>query len=529
MNKKIVQLLLVIAGALLFNMVFWQEKPGINMVLFDAFLLSALSFLYPKAGQHAVVRWLLVGHLFCLAMIVVHNTLLSQVAFTVTLLLLTAFIEYAHRSVWFAGGSVLMNILLCSASITEQFRTINPVRSRKRNTRKFIRFAIFPLSLLAIFFIIYLFANSIFQEMAAKAGVQLERFLFLFINLFSWQRLLFMALGIYLTATILLKSRVSYFSNKETNCHDHLQRARKKRQQQPFYQLSKNYMGRLTDGMLALKNENTTGLISLFLLNTLLAVINTIDISCLWFNVNYQINKPAYKMVHEGTELLILSVILAMMVVLFFFKGNLNFYKRNKWLKYGATAWIVQNAVLVVSVLVRDYYYINRHGLAYKRIGVLFFLLMVFIGLVTMSIKIWQRRTTYFLLRVNAWAGIVVLVLASAIHWDELIVGYNLKQKDNIELDVPFLLSLSDKTLPLLDRNRAVLLQKQQAVQQSTLVPTEDTDICSGCYIQQLEQREKAFLASQRQLSWLSWNYADEQTIRYLLHKTSLSLSDTNR
>ena len=71
--------------------------------------------------------------------------------------------------------------------------------------------------------------------------------------------------------------------------------------------------------------------------------------------------------------------------------------------------------------------------------------------------KIWSKKTNYFLFRINAWAGIAVLVLATTIHWDEFIAGYNLKRRNTVELDVPFLLSLSDKALPLLDTNIVVL------------------------------------------------------------------------
>ena len=51
-----------------------------------------------------------------------------------------------------------------------------------------------------------------------------------------------------------------------------------------------------------------------------------------------------------------------MLVLLFFFRGNLNFYKKNKWLRYGAYAWIFQNMVLVVSVLLRAKYYFVYYG-----------------------------------------------------------------------------------------------------------------------------------------------------------------------
>ncbi len=162
---------------------------------------------------------------------------------------------------------------------------------------------------------------------------------------------------------------------------------RQKRQGAAF-QIAEMIMGKMASGTMALKNENTTGIISLVLLNVLLLGVNIVDVNFLWLNFQYKVGEPVYRMVHNGTELLIASIVLAMAILLCFFKGNLNFYKRNKWLKYGAYAWIVQNAMLVCSVfLLRDYYYILKHGLAYKRIGVLFFLLMVLVGLLTVFLK----------------------------------------------------------------------------------------------------------------------------------------------
>src|SRR5690242_18885313 len=109
MNKNITRLILVIAGAVLFNLVFWEEKMGINTVLFDGFILAALMYLYPNAHDNSTVRWLILGHLLCLAMVVVQNTDLSKFSLFVTLLLVAGFAEYVHRSAWFAGGSVIMN------------------------------------------------------------------------------------------------------------------------------------------------------------------------------------------------------------------------------------------------------------------------------------------------------------------------------------------------------------------------------------------------------------------------------------
>jgi hypothetical protein len=151
-------------------------------------------------------------------------------------------------------------------------------------------------------------------------------------------------------------------------------------------------------------------------------------------------------------------------------------------------------------------------GLAYKRIGVLVFLLMVFMGLATMFIKIHQRKTSYYLLRVNGWFAIVLLVAASGIHWDETMARYNLANKNTIPLDVKFLLTLSDKTLPLIQKNQDVLEEKKQTV------------LGEGAYLnrselsakEMFEERKRNFLEEQKKYSWLSWNSADAYVKNYL-------------
>jgi hypothetical protein len=502
MKKNVSQGLLVIAGGILFSLVFWQEKLGLNALLFDVFILAAIFFTYANARQSAVVRWLLIGHLICLAMLIINNTMVSKIAFIATLLLFTGFAEYTHRSAWYAGGSVLLNVIYCIASIIDQFKGTGLRKSKRVRLSKFIRFAIFPVLLVAVFFIIYLFSNSVFQEMASRFELIISKAFGQFFDVFSPQRLLFLVLGIYITGSILLRSKLNYFASKEQGCKDDLERRKiswKERVKRPFFQFIEAIMGRFSNGTMALRNENTVGMISIVLLNILLLAVNCIDISYLWFNFDYMGEVFLYKMLHEGTELLIISIVLAMLVVLFFFKGNLNFYRRNKWLKYGSYAWILQNCILVVSVLLRDYYYIARYGLAYKRIGVLFFLSMVLIGLATVLIKIRKRKTTYYLLRVNAWAAVTILVLATTIHWDEFITAYNIQRKDRVPLDTTFLLSLSDKTLPLLDKNQALFNPEQRE--------------------QIIHQREERFMHEQGTLSWLSWNYADSYTKKYLKQK----------
>ena len=109
----------------------------------------------------------------------------------------------------------------------------------------------------------------------------------------------------------------------------------------------------------------------------------------------------------------------------------------------------------------------------------------------------------------------MVLVLATTIHWDEFIAGYNLKRQDQVALDIPFLLSLSDKTLPLLDQHKE-MIKKRQDLEQLKIINGK----CVTCYTEQLQKRRADFLNGRQQLSWLSWNYSDAYTEQYL-RKTS--------
>jgi len=510
MKQASVKILLVTAGALLFNIIFWQEKLAVNTILFDAFVLWSVFYLYPSAFANPLMKWLLAGHLITLIAVVIQNTFLSKVAFSGTLLLVVAFSQYVHRSVLYATASAFMNYLLVIPSLFTNIQLLKSKRLNLYGIKKNIRFLVIPILLVLVFFMLYNFANTIFKSLVNDIGISLQHFFGRFFTWFSWDRLGFLLLGLLITGGLLLKSSVQYFSDADIKIPNDLWRKKNNLiqwKESSWVQLLSVLMGRFANGAMALRNENKTAVISLFLLNGLLLCINCVDIRYVWFGFAYNNNLNLSEYVHEGTGLLIFSILLAMFLLLFFFRGNLNFYKQNKWLRLGAYAWLVQNGILVVSVLFRDYYYIGHYGLAYKRIGVLIFLVMVLAGLTTVFIKIHQRKTAYYLLRVNAWVAIIILVISSCIHWDETIAKYNLARKDTITLDVKFLLTLSDKVLPLLEKNLEVL-DRTEAVKENT--EGEYLYRSSLSQRQVFENRKKEFSTIQKAYSWLSWNWSDE-------------------
>jgi hypothetical protein len=520
MKKTTSKFFLVVIGAFIFNIIFWKEKIGLNAILFDSFICLSTVMLFPYSLKNNISKWILAGHIITAAMVLVQNTLLSKISFTVTLLLFVSFSQYLHRSVWYAAGSSVQNYLWAVPNFSSELKIRNTKSGNPVRSSKSIRILLIPISILVVFAIIYSSANSVFSNMITDIANAINIWFRHFFDWFSVERIGFFSLGIVVVSGLVLRNSSTFFSDidmKKKNDYTRKKAFFNKWKESAWADLLTVITGKSSAGLLALKSELTMGSISLLLLNALLLLINIIDVKYVWlgFTFHKDANMAAY--VHDGAWLLIFSIVLAMLLLLFFFRGNLNFYKKNKWLRYAAYCWILQNSFLVLSVFNRDYYYIAHFGLAYKRIGLLFFLAMVLAGLVTVYLKIYYTKTIYFLLRINAWVGVILLVLASIINWDETIATYNLARKSTIPLDVPFLLSLSDKTLPVLQKNEDVL-EKYSSL--------DEQFYYNGSFhnaIDFFEYRKEDFLLQQRNYTWLSWNLADALVKKELTGNTHLS------
>ena len=204
---------------------------------------------------------------------------------------------------------------------------------------------------------------------------------------------------------------------------------------------------------------------------------------------------------------------MAMLVILYFFSGNLNFFSKNKTLKVLAYVWIVQNTFLVFSVLIRDYHYINLSGLTYKRIGVLVFSLLCCIGLLTVYLKVAKQKTLFYLFKTNGDIWYALLILAGFVNWDVYIVDYNLSKRSTAHLDVTYLMNLSDKTLPQLIENKELL---KASIIDTTKIKDQIQQSLQIKFEQDLKNKAERFVIDKENRSWLSWNYPDWQTAQFL-------------
>ncbi|WP_447951814.1 DUF4153 domain-containing protein [Chryseobacterium koreense] len=184
-----------------------------------------------------------------------------------------------------------------------------------------------------------------------------------------------------------------------------------------------------TYSFLDLDGERTSGVVSLLVLNILLLVFI--------FTFNYEqfveIRKSPNQLsaeTHSRVNAVILSIVMAIGVIMFYFKGSLNFDKNAKSLKILAKTWIVLNVVLVLSAFLKNAEYIAGYGLTYKRLGVFAFLILSLIGLVFTLIKIQKQRTNAFLFNQMFWYFYGTILVCSFVNWGGFITSHNMERKD---------------------------------------------------------------------------------------------------
>lgn len=137
---------------------------------------------------------------------------------------------------------------------------------------------------------------------------------------------------------------------------------------------------------------------------------------------------------HDQVYLIIVSVLLAMLVILFYFKGVLNFIQNNKLLVRLAKIWIILNGVLIICATYQNSLYVLELGLTYKRLGVYLFLILCGFGLTFSFFKLLRKHKNFYLIDQMAWTLYYSLIVCSLFNWSSLITRINLSN-ENTDLD----------------------------------------------------------------------------------------------
>lgn len=489
--------LLLLFSLFLYQLLFWKEGIGQNLFYFSL-LLCGLSLVNKKQAYTKEMFLAFTAVFISGSMVVLHNSGLSISMLIISTMVFLGFSKQtAITTVWEACLGFLVNYLTQPIAY---LRSINTQKSKSPTLNffySFFKLGIIPLLLFFLFFVIYRGANPKFEALTQSFY---EFIASLFEN-FSFFHAFFLMFGLSFIALALKKSHIKLPAFVSPN--DELRREKRT--------IRKGQVEPKTSLFGEILNEYKIGLLVLGTLNLLLLVVNLIDIDWIWFGFEVPLDFNLKQFVHEGTYLLILSILISIGIVLYFFRGSLNFYPKNKALVILGKAWIIQNAILSISVFLRNYHYIDYHGLAGKRIGVIIFLSMVLFGLATLFYKVIKRKTVAYLLRMNGWFMLITLVLMSCLNWDRLIVSHNLTHDNPGEIDVDYYLQLSPTVYPILFRNLDIVeAQMQTHLERKNKARwLYYTDIEQ--FEEQLEYKTSLYLERINQNSWPSWNYADAQ------------------
>lgn len=510
MKKEILRSVIILLGAILFNYIFWDANHGINMFIFTIFLVGGLWFLERESFQNRAVQITAMAAIVLSCLVFLHNSVIVRFIYMLNISVVIGLIH--ERQIRFLGSAMLLFLANALAVIPNLLISLKelPILRGNQNLRQGLKLAILPVLILPVFYGIYYAANPKFAALAGQFWA----------TVFSWfsfdwdfQRILFFFMGLLIVGAAFLKNSWLDVLGFERDRADILNAENYVEKPFALFDFDEN-------------SSYRSALMLMISLNTLLLFNNLLDFNYVWLGgaeVKTAVELKQY--VHEGTYILIMGIMLALAVLLVMYQGSLNFTQNTKILRGLSFAWLAQNALLAVSVGMRNWQYIDHYGLAYKRIGVFIFLALVLYGLWLMYLKINEKRTLFFFISRGAWGIYAVMIAACFINWDIFITKYNLTATTKTQsVDVPFLLKdISDKNLYLLYENRDKLIEKMpnkpfnEDEYWETSTPEFVTQAAKVAYLDYaLKQKRASFEEKIKVNTWRSWNYPDYRNAQFL-------------
>ncbi|MEP1489715.1 MAG: DUF4173 domain-containing protein [Algibacter sp.] len=427
----------IIIGALLFSTLFHKQDIGLNLCLFSVLTIIILVIYNRPAFKLKSTIAYSVVYLITAIAIFVYNNNLALIANIVAYFTLIGHTSEQNASIyinWLNGlYSSIVGLFHRNFNIKEDEEKV--VLKKQIDYLHYLKIIGIPATVVLIFIGLYKKGNPVFNDLIGKID-------FSFINI-QW---LFIAMvGYYILGNLSKPVIVDPATTKDIN--------------------TGNALTKQGDFIIEnLKKEHQLGFILITVLNILIILFLVTDITYLVTANDFRASAFSSQ-VHSGINALIASIIMAIVIILYFFRGNLNFYKDNKNLKTVAYIWILLNMILVINIIIKDYQYIYYFGFTYKRIGVLIYLLLTIIGLLTTVIKVKDIKNFWYLFRINTVTAFTILIVSCTINWDSYITIYNLNYAQS--MDFNYLINLSDNNTFILknysdendlstDRERAV-------------------------------------------------------------------------
>jgi len=456
MNTSLKTGLTALSLGLAYALLFYHAEIGLNLFLFDALLIGLTLWARPDLAQHKSFIWSVGGLLFAAGSVVIVHSDAAVFAHHLTYFLVLGFAQARElRFIWFG---LLLGLEGMLAAPIRWFKSWQLARRRREHqdgptALPWLKQALVPALVVIPFLALYLGGNDKFSLGLDSLLYRFERLAIsgqvlwtLFLTIFG----LLLTLGFFVPIT-----RISRLVKWQSKFRDDMVRKPKKRipatstaVQRPLHPRPRPK--NVPRNSLALKGEYRQAVITFGLLNLLLAVVNATDLRYVWLDTGTLSAVELSAYVHGGTWSLVFSIVLAMAVILYYFRGNLNFLKNSPYLAPLAKLWVAQNGLLALSVGIRNWHYVDAYGLAYGRVNIAFVLLLILFGLYTLFRKVRDRLTLTYLLQTNGMAAWLCLLLFAAINWPGVITRVNLATQTTEEVDWEYLRYLPEQNTFLL-------------------------------------------------------------------------------
>jgi hypothetical protein len=497
---KLPKYIVTILATILFVLLFFEQSLGLNVALYalgTILLLLVFKFEYFKAGLNKIVA---IGYLLSSIFYYLYGSPLALVlAVSSFLLIIGLHTSSPLRNLLYAIPNTVNNFIESFSQFFSSFKG----RKRKRKkigVSKLVRIIFLPSFIILLFVALYSMGSTFFSDIIGQIGTYLNQILKSIAKYVDIEVIGVAILGLIFALVHSLGLVGSSVLSLDMSKTDVLTRIRKK------------YISRFRN--LDLKYEYKSGVFLFASLNLLLMLLLFVEIKNVWMNFEWE-GELLKSMVHEGTYVLIFSILVSIFVTIYYFRRNINFLKDNELMKHLAAVWIGLNAMLIVSVFIRNAYYIQNFALAYRRIGVIIFLLLCLVGLVTILMKIYQLKTTYYLIRINALAAYIVVVAVCSINWDVVIAKYNFKHYETAFIHLPYMAQLSDKALPYLSLSDEQI-EKIESKQVEKIPFAKRGYFKKVGYKETIEDRIESFMIDYSERHWLESVWAEKRAYEKL-------------
>ena len=404
-GKREIALLLAIIGTCLF----YKELIGINILIFTTLSALWLSYLHYKSGIQKLVLATFPA-LLSAAFLTIYPQGITYTMWVLSYIIMWTTVSVSLKPLLIPFQGVVSIFLSPVNSLVEQATANRDIPNEKKkggNTIIYIASGV----IIMVFALLYINSNPVISGVLSKLNLS-----------FIEVGFILMLLGLFIFLYGLIKLRITT-SLEEFN-------------QMPFT-LKKEETSTAQD------KEFKVAKLSIWALGILLAIVNIADLLVILTGLPDGVTRSEY--VHQGFNTLLFTLTLSIALIIFFFRGNMNFHQHISKVRSASFFWMAQNILLALFTAYKNILYVEVYGLTYKRVAVFLGLICVIIGLILSLRKIKNPSSNWFYFNELGKYAYLSFLVISLLPFDLLITRYNLKYSQTVDID--YIMSLDKPDL----------------------------------------------------------------------------------